>query len=256
MPGREGGNVCASGEGRGAEPLCSSEFLRVLPSGDRAALVEFEERIDPGVNLRVRSLASVLETAKIPGVQEILPAYRTLMVLYDPLVIAWQALAGKIREALPRAARVELPPGRLFRLPTVYGGAHGPDLPLVAEAAGLGEEGVVRIFAETRFLVYFIGFICGLAYLGGLPDHLRVPRLATPRTLVPGGSVGLAGGQANALTTDQPSGFNYIGRTFVSLYNPKVFPPAPFAPGDTIQFVSVAEEAALAAGGREAADFT
>ena len=104
-------------------------------------------------------------------------------------------------------------------------------------------------------MVYFIGFICGLAYLGGLPEALRVPRLATPRTLVPAGSVGLAGGQANAITTDQPSGFNYIGRTFVNLYDPKIFPPIPFVSGDEIVFVPVPEEEALKARGRAAADF-
>jgi len=111
------------------------------------------------------------------------------------------------------------------------------------------------MFSETRFMVYFIGFICGLAYLGGLPESLRVPRLATPRTLVPAGSVGLAGGQANAISTDQPSGFNYIGRTLVNLYTPHLFPPVPFLSGDEIQFIAVAEEEAMKAKGKLAMDF-
>jgi KipI family sensor histidine kinase inhibitor len=114
---------------------------------------------------------------------------------------------------------------------------------------------VIGVFSETRFLVYFIGFICGLAYLGGLPDKLRVDRLPTPRTLVPGGSVGFAGGQANAIATDQPSGFNYIGRTFVNLYNPQTFPPIPFVAGDEVLFPPACEEEALRAKGRRAEDF-
>jgi KipI family sensor histidine kinase inhibitor len=125
----------------------------------------------------------------------------------------------------------------------------------VAEALHLTPEEVIRIFSQTRFLVYFIGFICGLAYLGGMPEELRVPRLASPRTLVPGGSVGFAGGQANAIATDQPSGFNYIGRTFVILYDPQVFPPIPFVAGDEVSFPPVPEEEALGVKGRRAEDF-
>jgi inhibitor of KinA len=125
----------------------------------------------------------------------------------------------------------------------------------VSRVLHLSPEEVTREFSRARFLVYFIGFICGLAYLGGLPEKLRVPRLTTPRTLVPGGSVGFAGGQANAIATDQPSGFNYIGRTFVILYNPRTLPPIPFVAGDEVLFPPVSEEEALKAGGRQAEDF-
>jgi KipI family sensor histidine kinase inhibitor len=125
----------------------------------------------------------------------------------------------------------------------------------VSQILHLSPEEVTREFSRARFLVYFIGFICGLAYLGGLPEKLRVPRLTTPRTWVPGGSVGFAGGQVNAITTDQPSGFNYIGRTFVILYDPRTFPPIPFVAGDEILFLPGSEEEALEARGRRAEDF-
>ena len=231
------------------------KFPRIRPSGDSALLVEFENRIDPEVNRSVRALALTIESDRPPGIQEILPAYRTLMVTYDPLRIEYSLLAEKIRGWLDRAGRIDLPPKRLFRLPTVYGGPHGPDLERVAQVLHLSSEEIIRIFSETRFLVYFIGFICGLAYLGGMPEKLRIPRLATPRTLVPGGSVGFAGGQANAIATDQPSGFNYIGRTFVILYDPQVFPPIPFVAGDEVSFPPVSEEDALRAKGKRAEDF-
>lgn len=232
-----------------------SEWPNIRPSGDRGILVEFENRIDPEVNRLVRSLALTIESENLPGINEILPAYRTLMVAYDPLRIEYRPLVEKINFLIKKAKSIDLPPGRIFRLPTVYGGPHGPDLKMVVETTHLSQEEVIQVFSETRFMVYFIGFICGLAYLGGLPEILRVPRLATPRTLVPAGSVGLAGGQANAITTDQPSGFNYIGRTFVNLYDPLLFPPVPFLSGDEIQFMPVAEEEALRARGKQAVDF-
>lgn len=225
-------------------------------SGDKAILVEFENRIDPDINRQVRSLAATIEDARTPGIEEVLPAYRTLMVTYDPLILEPGVLRRKLADWAERARNLRLPPGRVFTLPAVYGGEHGPDLRRVSEATGVPPAEIVRLFSETKFLVYFIGFICGLAYLGGLPEILRVPRLDTPRTLVPGGSVGLAGGQANAVTTDQPSGFNYIGRTFVSLYDPRRFPPIPFSAGDEIRFESVGEDEALVARGKEAAQFS
>jgi KipI family sensor histidine kinase inhibitor len=232
-----------------------NEWPKIQPSGDSALLVEFENRIDPETNRSVRALALALESDPLPGVQEVLPAYRTLMVTYDPLRIEYPVLGEKVRGCLERARHIDLPPKRVFRLPTVYGGVHGPDLERVSGILRLSPEELIRDFSQTRFLVYFIGFICGLAYLGGLPEKLRVPRLTSPRTLVPGGSVGFAGGQANAIATDQPSGFNYIGRTFVTLYDPQNFPPIPFVAGDEVLFPPVSEEEAQRAKGRRAENF-
>ena len=231
------------------------DWPKIHPSGDSAVLVEFDNRIDPEVNRSVRSLSLAIESAPIAGIHEVLPAYRSLMVTYDPFKIEYQPILERIKIWTEKAARIDLPPGRLFRLPTVYGGVHGPDLKRVVETVKLPAEEVIRVFSEARFLVYFIGFICGLAYLGGLPETLRIPRLPTPRTLVPAGSVGLAGGQANAISTDQPSGFNYIGRTFTSLYDPQIFPPIPFRSGDEVQFIPVSEEEALEARRNKATDF-
>jgi inhibitor of KinA len=232
-----------------------NEWPKIKPSGDSALLIEFENRIDPETNRSVRALALALESDPLPGVQEVLPAYRTLMATYDPLQIEYPVLEEKVRGCLERARHIDLPPRRVFRLPTVYGGPHGPDLERVSGMLRLSPEELIRDFSQTRFLVYFIGFICGLAYLGGLPEKLRVPRLTSPRTLVPGGSVGFAGGQANAIATDQPSGFNYIGRTFVNLYDPQNFPPIPFVAGDEVLFPPVCEEKGLMAKGRRAEDF-
>ena len=232
-----------------------SEWPKIRPSGDSTVLVELEDRIAPEVNRKVRALALAIESDHFSGIQEVLPAYRALMVTYDPLQIEYRDLIEKIHLWIEKAGSIDLPPRRLFRIPTVYGGPHGPDLQRVADIVRLSPEEVIRIFSTNHFMVYFIGFICGLAYLGGLPEELRVPRLATPRTLVPAGSVGLAGGQANAISTDQPSGFNYIGRTFVSLYDPKIFPPISFVSGDEIVFISVSEEEALKARGGRAEDF-
>ena len=143
---------------------------KIRPSGDSAVLVEFENRIDPEVNRSVRSLALAIESEALPGIKEVLPAYRALMVVYDPLEIEYRPLVKKIYFWIKKAKNIDLPPGRFFRLPTVYGALHGPDLQRVAETTHLSPEKVIQMFSETRFMVYFIGFICGLAYLGGLAE--------------------------------------------------------------------------------------
>ena len=165
-----------------------NDWPLIRPSGDRAVLIEFEDRIDPEINRQVRSLALTIEKEKTAGIEEVLPAYRTLLLAYDPLILDYRTLRERLQEWMDRAKTLHLPPGRFFTLPTVYGGEHGPDLQRVSEMTGLAAEEVIRIFSETRFLVYFIGFICGLAYLGGLagspagappqhPAHFRPGRI-------------------------------------------------------------------------------
>lgn len=231
------------------------EEFGIRPVGDRALMVELENRIDSEINRKARAMAMFLEGAGWPGVREVLPAYRSVLVVYDPLEVEFERLREGARQLLKKAESIEAPPGRLFRLPTIYGGPDGPDLPEVARRAGLPPEEVVGLFSETTFLVYFIGFLCGMPYLGGLPEELHLPRMDTPRTSVPAGSVGLAGAQAVVLPTDQPSGFHYIGRTFVRLYDPEASPPAPFRSGDEIQFVAVPAGEAARSRSRPAGDF-
>ena len=115
----------------------------IRPSGDRAVLIEFENRIDAEINRQVRSLALTIEEEKTAGIEEVLPAYRTLMLTYDPLILGHRTLQEKLRGWMDKAQTIHLPPGRIFTLPTVYGGEHGPDLQRVSEMTGLsfGDQG-------------------------------------------------------------------------------------------------------------------
>jgi inhibitor of KinA len=221
----------------------------LTPAGEDALLVEYAPEIRLEVNRQVRRLAFALEQANVEGVAEIVPAYRSLMVYFDPARLELARLEEIVRFHADRADSIVLPAPRLFRIPTVYGGPYGPDLEAVAEAAGIPAAEVVRIFAAGRYPVYCLGFLCSLAYLGDLPAPLRLPRRATPRTRVPAGSVGVAGGQAVILPVDQPSGFHYLGRTFVTVYDPRHSPPTPIRPGDWVECPAVAEAEARRAEG-------
>jgi KipI family sensor histidine kinase inhibitor len=212
---------------------------RILPAGDSALVAEYGDAIDARVNARVRQLQRALEAAGHAGLVELVPTYRSLMVHYDPMVASYAAVAGLILEAaghLPDDPRESI---RVVEIPVLYGGNEGPDLGDVAARAGLREAEVVALHAAGDYLVFMIGFMPGFPYLGGLPPAIATPRLATPRTLVPAGSVGIAGAQTGIYPSESPGGWRLIGRTPVRLFDTRLEPPALLQAGDHLRFVPV-----------------
>jgi len=215
---------------------------RFLTGGDRAIFVEFGDAIDPQINRRVRNLALTLQKEGIPGVMETVSTYRSLLVYFEPLQIS----APKLRKALyqlvqsPGGSKLSKP--RLIEVPTVYGGEYGPDLEFVATHSNLSPLEVVRIHTGTPYLIYMIGFLPGFPYLGGMSSKIAVPRLTTPRVKIPAGSVGVAGSQTGIYPVESPGGWQLIGRTPLSLFDPSREPPALLQIGDYLHFVSISPE--------------
>lgn len=212
------------------------------PAGDQGVLVSYEEQIDPAINERVRVLSTVISEQNFPWLEETIFSYRSVLVIYDPKKIHFTQGVEAIK-AVERGltlAPFGLPD--IYEIPTVYGGAHGPDLERVSEVTGLSLREVIDLYSSTTFTIYFLGFLCAQPYMGGLPEKLQVPRLDNPRLHMPAGSVGIGGIQASLLTIDQPSGHNFIGRTFLSLYDPGKMPPGPLKAGDRVVFKPISEE--------------
>ncbi len=233
----------------------SSPAPQSRPVGDDAVLVEYEAVVSPEVNQRVHRLARALERDPIPGTLEVVTAYRSLMIYFNPETSDAERIgAGVAARAGSATLEAPAPPHR-FRLPTVYGGEFGPDLAGVAAATGRTEAEVIRGFCAQSYPVYFLGNLCALPYLGGLPEALSLPRRTTPRLRVAAGSVGIANTQAVVLPIDLPSGWHYLGRTFATIYDPTRTPPSPFRPDDQIEFPAVTESEARSAAGRWAGDY-
>jgi KipI family sensor histidine kinase inhibitor len=212
---------------------------RLLPAGDSAIVVEYGEAIDDRINARVRLLQDVLAAGHHPGIVETVPTYRSLMVHYDPMVLSRQALEdliGAAAGALPDASRESF---RTVEIPVLYGGDAGPDLADVAAIAGLDPQAAAGLHAGGDYVVFMLGFMPGFPYLGGLPAAIATPRLASPRTLVPAGSVGIAGAQTGIYPTASPGGWRLIGRTPVRLFDARQAPPAMLAPGDHVRFLPI-----------------
>ena len=216
-------------------------FPTYQPAGDQAVLVSYEEKIDHKINEKVRFLSEAITQQGFPWMRETIFSYRSLLVIYDPQKVHFPEVVEAIKKI---EQGLGLTPSTLpdtYEIPTVYGGVHGPDLKRVAEITSLSPKEVIDLYSSTTFTIYFLGFLCAQPYLGGLPEKLHVPRLDNPRLHMPAGSVGIGGIQASLITIDQPSGHNFIGRTFLCLYDPMKIPPTPLRAGDRIIFKPISE---------------
>jgi len=203
----------------------------IRPFGEAAILVEV------GEPERAQGLAASLRGEPPAGVTGAVPGRASVLVEFGP------DLVGDLDDAVMTrldALTAWAPPGRLRRIPVLYGGAHGADLADVAEMAGISEAEVVARHTSVELRVLFDGFAPGFAYLGGLPDALDVPRLATPRTRTPAGSVALADGMSGVYPAELPGGWRVIGRTPISLFDPHRPMPAYLEPGDRVRFDPIA----------------
>lgn len=215
---------------------------RYLPFGDAALVVEFGDTISLEINRRVVALDNAILKAEIRGVEELVPTYRSLLVRYDPLKISYEQLVFRVKDLEENLkdshAKME---GRKVVVPVVYGGEYGPDLGHVAQLHGLTNEQVVRLHSEREYRVYMIGFVAGFPYLGEVADEIATPRLETPRLKVSAGSVGIAEKQTGIYPCEAPGGWQIIGRTPISLFDPWQQPPTPLNSGDTVKFKPISE---------------
>jgi KipI family sensor histidine kinase inhibitor len=213
--------------------------IQIVPAGDSAIIVRLGIDISPATHARVMELLRLLDlSAPLPGVLDLVPAYASVMVAFDPLLTHYDDLEGRLRTLLQTmrpVARLSRR-GRLVRIPVQYGGLAGPDLAEVAQLLGLRPEEVVHKHSSALYRVYFLGFQTGFPYLGGLPPELAVPRLSRPRPEVPAGSVGIAGRQTGIYPVATPGGWRLIGRTRRQLFDARRNPPALLRPGDRVKF--------------------
>lgn len=209
------------------------------PMGDRSLLVELGEKIAPDVNRRVQELMLQLQQARLPGVREFAPGYRSLLVVFDPLTLSPAELKARITDVAGRPASAGLPQAKLLTVPVFYGGEYGPDLEGVAGHLGISTDEVIRLHTETMYRVYMIGFTPGYPYMGELPAALAVPRRSTPRTRVPKGSVGIAQRQTGIYSVESPGGWQIIGWTPIELFDPTRQLPSLLEMGDRVKFEAV-----------------
>ena len=210
----------------------------ILPYGESALLVNFEQKIDEAVNARVIRLHQALQN--IAGIRYTIPAYASLTVGFD----SQQVSADELRELIysinlqDKNAGTE---GERYVIPVCYEGDFAPDMQEVSELTGLEKPEIISLHTGTPYRVFMLGFIAGFAYLGSLPEALQCPRKQSPRKQVPQGAVGLAGFQTGIYPTDAPGGWQLIGQTPIKTFDPKAKVPVKLQPGDQVRFKAISQ---------------
>lgn len=215
---------------------------RFLAMGDRGFLLELGDEISLEVNKKVRRMALAIQAESIEGIIEAVPTYRSLLILYNPLLTSINKLTGKLEKIEENLRQIPLPEPKLNRIPAVYGGAYGPDLEEVAKHHQISPQEVIRLHCSKPYLIYMVGFMPGYPYMGELPEALVMPRLKTPRLSVPAGSVAIAQKQTGIYSVESPGGWQIIGRTPVKLFDPGKEPPVLLQMGDYVQFFPIGEK--------------
>ena len=207
--------------------------------GDRGFLVELGNGISRQVNQKVRALFIGMAGHNLKAIKELVPGYRSLMVVYDPLISSFSFLKSQIIDIWHTVDEARLPSPRIVEIPVSYGDEFGPDLEWVATYLKINREEVIRLHTQPIYQVYMIGFMPGFPYMGEVLDSLVTPRRETPRTHVMQGSVGIAQKQTGIYPVTSPGGWQIIGRTPIRLFDPQKNPPSFLEMGDRVKFYAI-----------------
>lgn len=222
-----------------------SEDCVIEPLGDAALLLHFGDGIDAATNARVHAAAQAIAARQLPGIVELVPAYASLAVLFD--AAQWphapetpaQRCAQALREVLAQALPSRHDDTALIEIPVCYGGDFGPDLDAAAAGTAMTAAEFAAAHTESEYRVAMLGFAAGFPYLLGLDARLHLPRRASPRTRVPAGAVAIGGAQTGIYPRELPGGWNLIGRTPLTLFDPQATPPNRLAAGMRVRFRAV-----------------
>lgn len=221
-----------------APNLCQAEIHFL---GEGAVVLNIKEDGSAAVTATLASQqrlwAIAVKASNWVHVRDVVPGMNNLTIIFDPLIADADHLADKLLTAWNKTSAVAKS-GRQIEIPVVYGGERGPDLTIVAEHTGLSVTEVIKRHTAADYIVFFLGFQPGFAYMGGLDPLLATPRRREPRLIVPAGSVAIGGSQTAIYPAASPGGWQLIGYSDVRLFDPSAAPPTLLQPGDRVRFVA------------------
>lgn len=215
-------------------------------AGVNGLLMRFTNQLDERLPSFLSAFREYLLSTYGGVIEQVVPAYTTMMIAYDPRQCRMYDLQQLLVRALQEInTKAQLMPPResaIVKVPAIYGGQYGPDLELVAAQAQLTPEQVIKLHSETIYHVYALGFAPGFSYLGSLPEAIRLPRRSTPRQQIPAGSVAIAEQQTAVYPNDSPGGWHIIGFSPLQWFDCRQNPMTPLQVGDQVQFVVMQPE--------------
>lgn len=211
-------------------------------ASDQSLLVSFGEQIALENHERVVKLLRLLQSQSIEGIRNLHPAYCSVLIKFDALKLDHDELQSRLLPCLARLDEAPVPEPQQVEIPVCYGGEFGPDLEDVAAKHGISPAKAIELHSSAFYLVYFLGFAPGFAYLGGLPEALATPRLQSPRAKVPQGSVGIGGNQTAVYPFATPGGWRLIGRTPLAMFRSDQARMSLLQIGDRVRFRPISKE--------------
>jgi inhibitor of KinA len=213
--------------------------MKMVPASDSSLLVVLGDAMSLDNSERVMSLFFALQRLNDPRIRNLHPAYASILIDFDPLRLSHEDAASLVENLAGEGTAQYERAINVVTIPVCYDLEFGPDLQDVANHAKIPTREVIRLHSSATYRVHFLGFTPGFAYLGGLPEALHVPRLATPRKHVPAGTVAIAGSQGGVYPVDSPGGWRLIGRTPLRIFDPNATRPARLEPGDLVKFSAI-----------------
>lgn len=215
----------------------------IIPMGDAAVLVEFADHVDLAVNAAIQQIVARIRAATVPWVRDVVPAFASLAIHFD-LERLGEADTLQVVRTLIDTHGKSLTTGatvapRQVEVPVCYGTEFALDLDAVAARTKLSAEQIATRHAAATYHVLMMGFAPGHPYLGGLDAKLAIPRRATPRPIVPAGSIAIANQQCVVYPYAISGGWNVIGRTPLRIFDAHRAEPSLFLPGDEVRFVAI-----------------
>ncbi|WP_261818235.1 5-oxoprolinase subunit PxpB [Vibrio gallicus] len=218
--------------------------------GEFSILLRFSSQITPSLPITIQQVATVIQHHFQDSLHQLVPSYTTLLLEFDPLRFESDTITWQISKLLcPDNSTLATPiPTRVIEVPTYYGLETGLDLNLY-QGNGLAVDDVIRLHTSIDYLVYALGFTPGFAFMAEVATDLQMPRNPTPRPYVAAGSVAIAANQTAIYPSASPGGWNIIGKTPLSLYQPKHQNPCLLKVGDKVRFTSISKSDFLLMGG-------
>jgi inhibitor of KinA len=225
----------------------SNSTCHIYPCGDHAVTIELGNEINIAINQKIIFLFRYLKELNIYGVRDVIPAYHTLTLVYDlallkkqnPKDSVYEGMKAHLQKAFELMKDASAVATKLVEIPVCYDASLAPDIVSLAAMHELSVEEVVKLHTEKTYRVYMTGFLPGFAYMGTVDDKINTPRKQQPRTLVPAGSIGIAGEQTGIYPFDSPGGWQLIGQTPVTMFDAKREEPSFLKAGDEVRFYAV-----------------
>lgn len=220
------------------------------PVSEDALMLYLGDEISPEVSQRVHLAVGAIEQALGDDLVDLVPSYASVLIIYDPLQTDHLHVTRLVRNALQRMSANNAGTERdVVTLPVYYAPESGADLEMLAARAGLSSQALIAMHCAQEYRVYAIGFAPGFAYMGQVDERIAAPRLATPRAMVPAGSVAIAERQTAVYPSASPGGWNLIGRCPLPMFNAHSKPHMPVSVGDSVRFEAISRERYLDMGG-------